>query len=68
MGDKVKGVKCTEEIMKKCKYCPTARRTQHYAKEHFMCEYLLKTYKRRPCPPENCTVFEEVKDNGRKQR
>lgn len=53
-------VKCTEAIMKKCKYaCGSG------GDSVLTCNYIVDTGHRRPCPPDKCTVFEEGKKPNR---
>lgn len=47
-----KPVKCTESVMKKCKYA-----TRFNSSGWMHCDYLCKTCERRGCPPEACNKF-----------
>lgn len=48
---------------KKCRKCKYSKRllygkkSESY-KDNVYCDYLLMTLSRRPCPAEDCTVFE----------
>ena len=49
---------------KKCAKCKYSKRFNSYKTvngENIYCDYLLMTLSRRPCPAENCTVFEPKK-------
>lgn len=45
-----------KQLCKMCQYSMTIDRFGDV-----MCDYLCQTYKRRPCPAEDCTVFKPRK-------
>ena len=57
-------IKCTREVMKTCKYCTTFNNSHCDT----ICEYILITGHRRPCPPEACTVYKKVTDKERTEQ
>ena len=54
MGNK-KSVKCTEAVMKTCKYARYMCSNERY------CDYISRTGHRRGCPPEECDKYEKKK-------
>ena len=52
-------INCTEEVMEKCKYSTANYARRFHYKDRRICEYIIKTGRKRPCPPTACTVFEE---------
>ena len=48
------------EHKEKCKTCKYSKRISTVASpNNIYCDYLLMAHKRRPCPADKCTVYEE---------
>ena len=56
MDNQSKTVKCTESVMKKCKYS-----YRYNSSSNTYCDYMTKVGHRRGCSPEACDKFEKRK-------